>query len=366
MNKIDIKNLTLHELTSFVKKIGLPAFRARQIFAWVYKQGVTDFSLMTDLSKDVRLLLNEKATISSMLPKIVEISQDGTIKLAFQLDENMIIESVLIPEDDRHTLCVSSQVGCAMGCNFCLTGTMKFSRNLRPAEIINQVMAAKDLLAKQYERDGLSCDNQEKKGLNNLVFMGMGEPLLNFENLITAINILIDQRGLDFSERRVTVSTCGIIPKMLELGVQAKVNLAVSLHSVDNDVRSQLMPINKTYPVDALLAACREYPLPPRRRIMFEYILIDGLNDSTEDAKKLVKKIKGIRCKINLLPFNESEGMPFRRSSQARIDIFQQILWDAGFTVVVRTSRGTDISAACGQLAVKSGLDGKDTQQGVF
>ncbi|OGR03452.1 MAG: 23S rRNA (adenine(2503)-C(2))-methyltransferase [Deltaproteobacteria bacterium RIFOXYD12_FULL_50_9] len=356
MNLIDLKDLSPSMLTDFVLQLGLPNYRAGQIFAWLYKHGVTDFAEMTNLKKEIRQLLADKAWISSLQPQTIETSKDGTIKIAFQLDDQALIESVLIPEGDRATLCISTQVGCAMGCAFCLTGTMGFSRNLRPAEIINQVLAVKKILATQIVTPEENQEIHEKTGLNNLVFMGMGEPLLNLDNLIIALDILLDQRGLDFSERRITVSTCGIVPKMRELGERtAAVNLAVSLHSVDDSLRSQLMPVNKTYPVDTLLAACRAYPLPPRRRIMFEYILIDGVNDSAEDAKKLVKKLRGIRCKINLLPFNESKNMLYKCPPQARIDTFQQILWDAGFTVLVRTSRGADIGAACGQLVVRPG-----------
>ena len=346
MNKPDLKDFTLDQLTEFVESLGLPAFRARQIFSWLYRPGIKDFSQMTDISKELRAGLAEKAYFSRLTPLKEEHSADGTVKYAFQLDDGAIIESVLIPEEDRHTLCVSSQVGCAMGCGFCLTGTMGFRRNLRPSEIVNQVYAVVEMLHEHGQGQ-----------LNNLVFMGMGEPLANFDNLIPALKILMEQRGLDFSSRRITVSTCGIVPRIKELGEKVPVNLAISLHAVDDETRSKLMPVSKTYPIDDLLAACREFPLPKRRKIMFEYILIKDLNDSLEEARLLAKKLRGIRCKINLLPYNETDALPFQRPSEERIEAFQKILWNAGYTVLIRSSRGADISAACGQLATLADQD---------
>ncbi len=340
MTKPDLKDYTLEQLQDFVGRLGLPSFRAVQIFSWLYRPGITGFSQMTDISKDLRTALDEKAVISRLSPDREEVSRDGTRKFAFRLADDALIESVLIPEEERHTLCVSSQVGCAMGCKFCLTGLMGFKRNLRPAEIVNQVQAVAEKL------------HDEGKGrINNLVFMGMGEPLANLENLIPALQILMEQRGLDFSSRRITVSTCGLIPQMRTLGERVTVNLAVSLHAVTDAIRSRLMPVNNTYPVDDLLDACRRFPLPKRRKIMFEYILIKDVNDSLEDARLLVKKLRNIRCKINLLPFNETDGSAFRRPDDERIDRFQHIIRQAGYTVLIRSSRGADISAACGQLA---------------
>jgi 23S rRNA (adenine2503-C2)-methyltransferase len=341
----DLYDFTLPQLVDLIKGFGLSAFRARQIFAWLYRPGIIDFSQMTDLSKDLRGKLAELAFMSRLHPLEIEESQDGTRKFAFQLTDGAVIESVLIPEEDRNTLCLSSQAGCAMGCSFCLTGGMGFKRNLRPAEIVNQARAVAEYM---HER----CLGR----LTNLVFMGMGEPLANFENLLIALEILMDQHGLDFSSRRITVSTCGLVPRMRELGENVAVNLAVSLHSVRDDVRSELMPINRTYGVDALLTACREYPLPKRRRIMFEYTLIDGVNDSDEDARLLARKLAGVRCKINLLACNETEAISCRRPSDQRIAAFQQILLNAGYTALLRTSRGADISAACGQLAGKTAI----------
>jgi 23S rRNA (adenine2503-C2)-methyltransferase len=341
MSKVDLKNLTQEQLIAYVKELGLPLFRARQIFSWLYRPGITDFSQMTDINKELRATLAAKAEISRLEVARKEQSADGTIKFAFRLADGEIIESVLIPEEDRNTLCVSSQVGCAMGCDFCLTGGMGFKRNLAPAEIVNQICAVINEMPEEM------CSGDRKNGcINNLVFMGMGEPLANFANLITALDIIMDQRGLDFSGRKVTVSTCGIVPKMKELGEKTAVNLAVSLHSVNDEVRSRLMPINRKYPVDQLIQACRDFPIPRRRMIMFEYIMIKGLNDSDADARELALKLRDIKCKINLLPYNECPGTNYQCPSRERTEAFQQILRKA---------------AACGQLAGKANA-GKDAQ----
>lgn len=342
MEKTDLKNFTQQKLNDFAQELGLPAFRAKQIFAWLYRPAIESFSQMTDLSLELREKLNETCRISSLHPTQREESQDGTIKYGFELEDGFVIESVLIPEEDRNTLCVSSQVGCAMGCTFCLTATMGFKRNLTPAEMVNQVIAVIEDL------------RQKDKAITNLVFMGMGEPLANFDNLIDALEILINQRGLDFSSRRITVSTCGLIPKMLEMGDRIKVNLAVSLHAPDDETRNRLMPVNQTYPLADLLQACRDFPLPNRRRIMIEYIMLKDLNDSDQDAELLAHKLRGIPCKINLLAYNQTDALDFEPSSPERIKRFQEILRRHDYTVLLRSSRGADISAACGQLAAKS------------
>lgn len=328
---------------AFAVDHGLPAFRGKQLFSWLYRPGISFFAEMTDLPKDLRELLAKEASFSRLRPAVKELSGDGTIKYGFRLQDGKMIESVLIPEDGRNTLCLSSQVGCAMACTFCLTGTMGFSRNLSCAEMVNQVCAVRDDLLES----GLGM-------VNNLVFMGMGEPLANFDNLIKALTILMDELGLDFSDRRITVSTCGLAPKIIELGQRLKVNLAVSLHAADNETRNRLMPINLRYPLEVLLEACREFTLPRRKRIMFEYILLKGINDSDQDAMRLARLLHGIHAKINLLPCNEAPELPFTKPSQQRIDSFQNILKRKGYTVLVRSSRGADISAACGQLAAKS------------
>jgi 23S rRNA (adenine2503-C2)-methyltransferase len=340
--KTDLKNLTQEQLVRYVESLGHPSFRGRQILAWIYKPGITDFAQMTDLAKEFRAVLAESAFMSRFDDSMVECSRDGAVKFAFRLDDGEIIESVLIPEEDRNTLCVSSQVGCAMGCTFCLTGTMGFRRNLTTAEIVNQVCAVRDW-----------AFAHEKGPLTNIVFMGMGEPLANFDRLIDAISIFTEQRGLDFSNRRITVSTCGLVPQMQLLGDQTDVNLAVSLHAADDVVRTSLMPINKRYPLAELIEACRTYRQKRRKRIMFEYTLLEGINDSDADAEKLADLLLTVPCKINLLAVNPAGDSTYKSPGPARVLRFQKILRDRDFTVFIRQSRGEDISAACGQLAGK-------------
>ncbi len=344
--KTDCRNLDQRGLIAFVESLGQPAFRGKQIMSWLYRPGVTEFSEMTDLAKSFRAVLAEHAVISSFKSPLIERSADGCLKFAFRLDDGAIIESVLIPEIDRNTLCISSQVGCAMNCTFCKTGTMGFVRNLTPAEIVNQVCFARDFLLEQ-PKSGLIGPS----AITNIVFMGMGEPLNNIENLLVSLSILTEQKGLDMAARRITVSTCGIINNMERLGRSSNVNLAISLHAVDNETRNLLMPINRKYPLEALLQACRDYPIQKRKRIMFEYVLLDGVNDSNEEAQRCAKMLRGIPCKINLLAFNEVEGIPYRPSSRERIIAFQDILRYHNYSVFIRSSRGSDISAACGQLA---------------
>ena len=343
----DLRDLSLEQLAGFVAGLGLPGKRATQIFAQLYRPGVLDFSQL-GISREVTALLAEHAAMSSLFPVAVEKSADTTEKFAFRLEDNAMIESVLIPEDGRHTLCVSSQAGCAMGCRFCLTGGQGFTRNLRPAEIVGQVLAVMThMVACGIERA------TPRELLNNLVFMGMGEPLANYDNLLTALKILMDDHGLGFSERRITVSTCGIVPRMDDLGRDIRVNLAVSLHSADDAVRSSLMPVNRTYGLEALLAACRRYPLGKKKVILFEYIMLKGINDSLGDAHLLAEKLHGIPSRINLLPYNGSGDAEFACPDGAQTLAFQKVLREAGFNTFIRQSRGADISAACGQLAGK-------------
>lgn len=348
--KTDLRNLTQDELVDYVESLGQPAFRGRQIMSWLYRPGITDFAQMTDLAKKFREVLSDHAMMSQFSDPLIQRSKDGCVKFGFKLEDGQMIESVLIPESDRSTLCVSSQVGCAMNCSFCLTATMGFIRNLTPSEIVNQVCAVGDFLRNEPKGKLIGPDR-----VTNIVFMGMGEPLNNLENLIKSISILTEQRGLDMTNRRITVSTCGIVNKMLELGEQTNANLAISLHAVDDVTRDSLMPVNNRYPLDELLQACRDYPMAKRKRIMFEYILLKDINDSDEQALELTKILKDIPCKINLLPYNESPGLPFKSPSRNRVYAFQKIVRDAGYSVFIRTSRGEDISAACGQLAKHKG-----------
>jgi 23S rRNA (adenine2503-C2)-methyltransferase len=333
LQKIDIKNYSLPELEQFLSGKGKERFRATQIFKWLYQKDAGSFAEMSNLSKDLREELEETAFVSNLKPAVVEVGNDGTRKYLFELADGNSVESVVIPDEGRNTLCISSQVGCAMGCEFCLTGTFRLSRNLTTSEIINQVCAVR--------RDA---------EVRNIVFMGMGEPLHNLDNVIRSIRILLDGNGLQFSNRRVTVSTCGLVPEMLILGREVIANLAISLNATTDELRSQLMPVNRTYPIAALMEACREFPLPSRRKITFEYVLIGGLNDSLEDAKRLLRLISNIPNKVNLIPFNEHEGCSFKAPTRAAIDAFHKFLIDRNVTVITRESRGSEISAACGQL----------------
>lgn len=330
---VDLKNLTLQGLETFISGQGKERYRAKQIFKWLYQKDAADFAEMTNLSREFRQQLEETATISNLVPEAVESSADGTRKYLFRLDDGEHVESVLIPDEGRNTLCISSQVGCAMACEFCLTGTFRLTRNLSTAEIVNQV-----------------CAVRREAEIRNIVFMGMGEPLANLDNVIRALKIIIDPDGLQFSNRRVTVSTSGLVPEMARLGEAVTVNLAVSLNATTDEQRDRLMPINRRYPLAELIAACRRFPLPSRRMITIEYVMLAGVNDSLDDAKRLVKLISGIPCKINLIAFNEHEGCAFRRPGQEAIDRFHRFLLDKNFTVITRASRGGDISAACGQL----------------
>lgn len=333
MEKVDLKNLTLSELEAHLTGKGKERFRAKQVFKWLYQQNATSFAEMTNLSKDFRAELEKTAWISNLEAEAVESSADGTKKYLFRLADGNAVESVLIPDEDRNTLCISSQVGCAMGCEFCLTGTFKLTRNLTTAEIVNQVCAVK-----------------REDPVRNIVFMGMGEPLANLQNVIGALRILTDPDGFQFSTRKVTVSTSGLVPEMAELGAAVVANLAVSLNATTDEVRDRIMPINRRYPLKDLIAACKAFPLPSRRWITVEYVMIKGVNDSLDDAKRLVRIISTFPSKVNLIPFNEHEGCGLQTPTQESIDRFHKFLLDKHVTVITRSSRGSDISAACGQL----------------
>ena len=333
MEKADLKNYNLEELEAFIAGCGKERYRARQISKWLYQKDAVTFAEMSNLSKEFRCELENSAFISSLTPETTEISRDGTRKYLFRLTDGNAVESVLIPEEDRATLCLSSQVGCAMACEFCLTGTFKLTRNLSTAEIVNQVCAVK-----------------KDAEISNIVFMGMGEPLANLDNVIRALQIITSPDGMQFSTRRVTVSTAGVVPGLELLGKAVTVNLAVSLNATTDEVRSRLMPINRKYPLRELLAACKRFPLPARRMITIEYVMIKGVNDTLDDAKRLVKLLGTIHAKVNLIPFNEYEGCSLRKSDQETIDSFHRYLLGKHVTVITRASRGGDISAACGQL----------------
>ncbi len=337
-DRVNLKNLSLPELDSFVASLGEKPYRAAQLTQWLYGRKARTFGEMTSLAKAFRAKLEEKAGVSWLAPAQVQASRDGTKKYRFLLEDGESIESVLLPERDHFTLCISSQAGCALGCRFCLTGQKGFGRNLETAEIIDQVLAVQASLP-------------ESGKLTNLVLMGMGEPLENFENVVRALEMIRSPRGLQFSNRRVTVSTSGIIPRMEELFSRRHfVKLAVSLNASTDDQRSFLMPINRKYPLEELIAACRRVPLPNREKITFEYVLIQGVNDSEEDARRVAKMLKGIQAKINLITFNEHGGSPFKRPSDQAVRNFQAVLMASHFTAMIRQSKGRDIMAACGQL----------------
>ncbi len=338
----DILNYSRARLASRLAEHGMDAYRAGQIMVWLYKHQTEEFAAMTNLSKAARELLAQHFAIPRLQQLAVEVSTDGCRKYLFGLRDGHRIESVLIPEGEYATLCVSSQVGCAQGCRFCLTAKGGFLRNLEQGEILAQVRDIRREL-----------DNPAR--LTNLVFMGMGEPLANLENLLGALEIITDSDvGLGFAARRVTVSTAGLVPKMLEFGRRSRASLAVSLNAVDDRTRSRLMPINRRYPLQMLLDACRDYPLPPGRRITFEYVLLGGVNDSAEDARRLCRLLRPIRCKVNLIPFNPHTGCGFEQPSEEAVQAFREILVRHHLTAMVRHSRGQDISAACGQLRAQA------------
>ncbi len=337
----DLKGMTRRELETFVEALGERAFRGRQIMRWIYHRGAEDFSVMSDLPKALRKRLSERARLSRLELIAEEESRDGTRKFLFGLSDGGAIESVLIPDEDRLTLCVSTQVGCAMGCRFCLTARGGFARDLTAAEIVDQVLQVRRLLP-------------SSKRITNVVLMGMGEPLANYQEVVKAIEVMEDDLGLGLSARRITLSTVGLLPELERLFVDGvRCRLAISLNASDQETRQRLMPISRKYPLEQLLDVCRRLPLPSRERITFEYVLIAGVNSSPEDARRLASILKGIRCKVNLIPLNEAPEIPFRSPSREEILEFQRILIEAGYTALIRESRGADISAACGQLRGK-------------
>jgi 23S rRNA (adenine2503-C2)-methyltransferase len=334
----DIKELSKDELIVWLKSKEIKPYRSGQILKWIYLRQADTFDVMTDIKKEIRNQLSQHFFIHRLEKARIETSRDGSKKFLFKLHDGKYIESVLIPEKDHYTLCISSQVGCAQGCRFCLTARGGFSRNLTKGEIIAQV------------RD-VALDIGGQKRLSNIVMMGMGEPLANYANVVGGIHVITDmETGLGFSSRKVTVSTSGLVPRLSDLGRETTVNLAVSLNATENKTRDMLMPINRKYPIEQLLKACANYPLMPRRKITFEYILIKGINDSQEDAQRLTKLLRPIRAKINLIPFNSYEKSEFQRPEESVILKFKDILSKTNYTALVRYSKGQDISAACGQL----------------
>ncbi|WP_294925184.1 23S rRNA (adenine(2503)-C(2))-methyltransferase RlmN [uncultured Paracoccus sp.] len=350
--RVNIVGLTREELRQALIEAGTPEKQAKmrvgQVWQWVYHWGVRDFAQMTNLAKDYRALLAERFEIA--LPEIVtrQISADGTRKYLLRINGGHEVETVYIPEESRGTLCISSQVGCTLTCSFCHTGTQKLVRNLTAGEIVGQVLLARDDLG-EWPKPGAPKD--ETRLVSNVVLMGMGEPLYNFDNVRNAMKVVMDGEGISLSRRRITLSTSGIVPEIARTAQEIGCLLAVSFHATTDEVRDRLVPINRKWNIQELLAALREYPrLSNSERITFEYVMLDGVNDSDEDARRLVRLIRGIPAKINLIPFNEWPGTPYRRSSWERIEAFADIIHKAGYASPIRTPRGEDIMAACGQL----------------
>ena len=354
---INLVGLSRDALRDVLISIGIPEkqgkMRCKQIWQWIYQKGVRDFADMTNLSKDIRATLAEKCVLR--VPEVVtkQVSSDGTRKYLVRIEGGHEVEIVYIPETDRGTLCVSSQVGCTLTCSFCHTGTQRLVRNLTAAEIIGQVMVARDDLG---EWPKLGVPNPpEARRLSNIVLMGMGEPLYNFEPVRDAMKIAMDPEGIALSRRRITLSTSGVVPGIVRTAEEIGCMLAISFHATTDDVRDGLVPINKKWNIEALLQALRDYPRASNsERITFEYVMLKGVNDSDEDARRLVELIKGIPAKINLIPFNEWPGSPYERSSNNRIRAFADIIFNAGYSSPIRKPRGEDIMAACGQLKSES------------
>jgi 23S rRNA (adenine2503-C2)-methyltransferase len=334
--KINLKALSENDLFKFVGDLGLPRYRANQLLQWIYRKQVPAIHDITEFSHELRHKLSERSYVSSLNLKKSLTSSDGTEKYLFSLEDDHTIESVIIRDKDRLTLCISSQVGCALGCLFCHTGKLGLIRNLKAHEIVDQILTVQRIM-------------KPGKRITHIVFMGMGEPLLNLREVIQALWKIVSLIGI--SKRRITVSTAGIAPKLALLSRSAPgINLAVSLNATTDASRSRIMPVNKQFPLSSLMSACKKFPLPPRRRITFEYVLIDGINNSVKDAERLSKLLKGIRCKVNLIPLNTVEEDGMKPPPEAHILTFQEILMRNNVTGLIRKSKGQDIQAACGQL----------------
>ncbi len=341
-NKVNLLNLNLEELEEFIISLKEPKFRAKQIFNWIYKQKAISFDQMTNLSKQLKKLLIDNSYLGHLKIITSQESADGTVKYLLELVDGQRIESVFMPyTDGRNSICISTQVGCAMGCSFCATGLEGLSRNLSVAEIIGQI---------------LTIEQATGEEITNVVFMGMGEPLANYDNLLKSIEIINSSNALNIGMRRITVSTCGLVPEINRLAKEGlQLTLAISLHAANNQLRSQMMPINKRYPLEELLASCSNYITETGRRISFEYSLVQGVNDSRKDAQGLAKLLSGVLAHVNLIPINPVKGLKYAKPKRDVIDKFKSELIKAGIAVTVRVERGADIDAACGQLQAKEG-----------
>jgi len=344
VTKINLLNLSRTELETFFAGLGEKSFRVSQVLQWIYQYAVDDFDAMTNLSKKLRATLKEVAEIR--VPTIVHdhVSEDGTRKWILELDAGNRIETVFIPELNRGTLCVSTQVGCALACSFCSTARQGFNRNLTTAEIVGQLWVANRVLG---------YTSQDNRIISNVVLMGMGEPLLNFDNVVKALDLMMDDFGYGLSKRRVTLSTAGVVPAIDRLSEVSDVSLALSLHAPTDELRDQLVPLNRKYPIKEVLAACKRYVGQDRRRITIEYVMLEGINDSLQHAHQLVKLLKDLPAKVNLIPFNPFPESSYRRSARETIDKFRDVLIQHDLTTITRKTRGDDINAACGQLVGK-------------
>jgi len=356
----DLVGMGRAALAEEMAAFGAEPFRARQLWHWIYHRGVTDFAAMTNLAKGFRERLAARYELRRPEIATALASADGTRKWLLRFKDGQEVETVHIPESDRGTLCVSSQVGCTLNCTFCHTGTQHLVRNLGAAEIVAQVMVARDALGEwpspaEGRTPGTPALAGGRPGVTNIVLMGMGEPLYNYDNVAAALKIMMDPEGLAVSRRKITLSTAGVVPMIARIGAELGVNLAVSLHAVSDELRDQIVPLNRKYPIAELLQACRHYPGSSNaRRITFEYVMLKGINDSPAEARELVRLLKGIPAKVNLIPFNPWPGAPYECSTDAAIAAFSDIVFDAGYSAPVRTPRGRDILAACGQLKSES------------
>lgn len=348
----DLRGMTRDQLAELVARLGEKPFRARQLFAWLHARGARSLDEMTDLSRALRERLAAATCLSAMAVDEVQLSSDGTRKFRFRTGDSHFVEAVFMPELDRRTLCVSTQIGCPMGCAFCHTARLGLTRSLTVGEILAQIY--------EVNRAVTELGFSGKRPITNLVFMGMGEPLLNFDNLIEALALLQDDAGLNFSRRHITVSTSGIVPMIERFGAATENKLAVSLNASCDAQRDQLMPVNRRYPIAELIAACRRFPLRQGRRITFEYVLLDGINDAMDDARRVAALLSGIEAKVNLIPYNESPDLPFKSVPLERAETFRDLLLKEGLVAVIRKNRGRDILAACGQLAAQ-GTAARDT-----
>ena len=344
----DLRALPMPLLAELVERLGERPFRARQLYRWLHRRGAASLEEMTDLPRELRQALAGCTRLTTLDRASEQRSADGTIKWAFRAADGKVVEAVFLPEPERRTLCVSTQVGCAVGCTFCMTGTMGLARNLAPGEIVDQVHRANRRIVELGLAPG-------PRPLTNLVFMGMGEPLANYRSLKVAIDLLLHEDGPNFSHRHVTVSTSGLVPLMRKLGEETPVKLAVSLNATTDAQRDALMPVNRRWPLAELLAACREFPVRNGRRITFEYVLLGGVNDSLEDAERLARLLRGLPAKVNLIPYNENPGLGYAAPAPEQVTAFAELLAARNLTAVVRKNRGRDIAAACGQLAAQGG-----------